>query len=160
MMKTLMAYASKYGCTKRCAEKLAAKLQGQCELFDLKENKVPDLSACDKVIVGSSIYAGNAWKEAKEFCVGNLAALRNKKLGFFICGSQTGAALAQQFDAAYPAELMDKAIVKDCFGGEFHFGKMNFAEKTIVRLIAKTAKDASTVSEEKIDAFAQQMNRA
>lgn len=159
-MKTIIAYASKYGCTKNCAEKLAAKLQGECELFDLKENKAPDLSAFDKVIIGSSIYAGNARKEAKEFCTGNLTTLKNKKLGFFICGSQTGAALTQELDAAYPAELMEKAIVKECFGGEFHFGKMNFAEKTIVKLIAKTTKDTSTISEQKIDAFAQQMNRA
>ncbi len=159
-MKTMIAYASKYGCTKECAERLASKLHGETELFDLKSEKTPDLSAYESVVIGSAVYIGTTQKEAREFCSNNLEALKNKKLGLFICGSQTGDALAQEFKAAYPIELMERAIVKDCFGGTFKFSKMSFMEKTIVKVIAKTNKDTSTVSEEKIEIFAQQMNKA
>lgn len=159
-MKTIIAYASKYGCTKECAEKLASKLQGEIELLDLKSGKAPDLSVYESVIIGSSVYIGTTQKEAREFCSGNLEILKNKKLGLFICGSQTGAALEQEFNAAYPGELMKGAIVKDCFGGVFNFSKMSFMDKTIVKVIAKTNKDTSTLNDEKIEAFARQMNRA
>ena len=53
-MSTLIAYASKYGFTKTCAENLAKKLGDQVELCDLGGNQ-PDLKKYDKVIIGGSI---------------------------------------------------------------------------------------------------------
>ncbi|MDF2592747.1 MAG: flavodoxin [Clostridia bacterium] len=159
-MSILIAYASKHGCTEGCAAKLAQRLGGKVELYNLKSGKAIDISQYDKVIIGSSVYVGKVNKEATEFCNKNLGELINKKLGLFICGSQEGDGLKQELDAAYPQELQSKAIAIECFGGEFTFGKMNFMEKTIVKVISKTNKDTSTIKDDKIDSFAQIMKNA
>jgi menaquinone-dependent protoporphyrinogen oxidase len=159
-MSILIAYASKYGCTEKCATKLAQKFNEQVDLYDMKSGKNIDLAQYDKVIIGSSVYVGKVHKEATEFCTKNLGVLSNKKVGLFICGSQEGDALKQELDAAYPQELKSKAVSVEYFGGEFIFGKMNFMEKTIVKVIAKTNKDTSNIMEDKIDSFAETLKLA
>jgi menaquinone-dependent protoporphyrinogen oxidase len=159
-MSILIAYASKHGCTERCAEKLAQGFDEKVEVYNLKSGKPIDISKYDKVIIGSSVYVGKVQKEATEFCTNNLEALRNKKIGFFICGSQEGEALKQELDIAFPKELQRKAIAVECFGGAFTFNKMNFMEKTIVKVIAKTNKDSSNIKDDKINSFAQIMKSA
>lgn len=159
-MSTLIAYASKHGCTERCAEKLAQGLGDKVELYDLKSGKSIELSQYDKVIIGSSVYVGKVQKEATEFCTKNLDVLGSKKIGLFICGSQEGEALKLELDSAYPQELQAKAIAIDCFGGEFTFSKMNFMEKTIVKVISKTNKDTSNIKDDKINDFMHIMKNA
>lgn len=159
-MGTLIAYASKYGCTERCAEKLAQSLGEKVDLYNLKSGKFLDISQYNKVIIGSSVYVGKVHKEATDFCARNLVELGNKKVGLFICGSQEGEALKQELDAAFPQELQSKAAVIECFGGEYTFSKMNFMEKTIVKMIAKTNKDTSNIKDDKIYSFAQIMKNA
>lgn len=159
-MSILIAYASKYGCTERCAEKLAERLDEKVDLYNLKSGKPLDISQYDKVIIGSSVYVGKVHKEVTEFCTKNLAILGNKKVGLFICGSQEGEALKQELDTAFPQELQSKAIAIECFGGAYVFGKMGFMEKTIVKMIAKTNKDTSTIKDDKIESFAQIMKNA
>ncbi|MDF2889976.1 MAG: flavodoxin [Clostridia bacterium] len=159
-MSILIAYASKHGCTAQCAEMLAEKFDEKVDLYDLRSGKSMDLSQYEKVIVGSSVYVGKVNKEATEFCTNNLEILKNKKIGLFICGSQEGESLKQELAAAYPPELQSKAIILDCFGGAYTFGKMSFMEKTIVKVIAKTNKDTSTIQEDKINSFAQALKNA
>lgn len=158
-MSILIAYASKHGCTEKCATKLAQKFDEQVDLLDLKSGKSIDIAQYDKVIIGSSVYAGKVQKEATEFCTKNQGALDNKKIGLFICGSQEGDALKKQLDTVYPQGLKSKAVSVEYFGGEFNFSKMNFMEKTIVKMIAKTNKDTSNILEDKIDSFAQILKR-
>ena len=159
-MSTLIAYASKHGCTERCAEKLALGLGEKVELYNLKSGKPLDISQYDKVIIGSSVYVGKVNKEATEFCTNNLEELGNKKVGLFICGSQEGEGLKQELSAAFPQELQSKAVVIECFGGEFTFSKMSFMEKTIVKVIAKTNKDTSNIKEDTINSFMHTMQNA
>lgn len=154
-MSILIAYASKHGCTKKCAEMLAQKLNGSVELHDIKSGKAVDLSQYDSVIVGSSVYVGNVHKEVKDFCASNMDVLKNKKLGFFICGMQPEEGAQTELKMAYPGELTEKAAAVDCFGGEFIFKNMSFMEKTIVKMIAKTSKDVSDIKLDKIESFAQ-----
>ena len=159
-MSALIAYASKHGCTERCAKKLAERLDERVDMYNLKSGKPLDISQYDKVIIGSSVYVGKVHKEATEFCTKNLGELGNKIVGLFICGSQEGEALKLELDCAYPQELQSKAVAIECFGGEYTFSKMNFMEKTIVKLIAKTNKDTSNIKDDKIDSFAQIMKNA
>ncbi|HYE09753.1 MAG TPA: flavodoxin domain-containing protein [Patescibacteria group bacterium] len=159
-MSILIAYASKYGCTEQCAEKLAQKFDEKVDLYNLKSAKPIDVAQYEKVIVGSSVYVGRVNKEATEFCTNNLEALKNKKIGLFICGSQEGEPLKQELAAAYPPELQSKAAILECFGGAYTFSKMSFMEKTIVKVIAKTNKDTSTIQEDKINSFAQALKNA
>ena len=159
-MNTLIVYATKYGCTETCAQTLSKKLTGKVELCNLKTGKVPDLSQYDKVIIGSSVYIGQIRKEAKAFCSNHLNVLKEKKLGLFICAMQAEDVIQTELKTSFPQELSDVAIVKECFGGEFILKRMNVLDRFITKKIAKTENDTSKISEESINKFAEQMNKA
>ncbi|MCR4436074.1 MAG: flavodoxin domain-containing protein [Clostridiales bacterium] len=158
-MSILIAYATRHGCVKKCAESLAEKLQGKVELLNLGEKPSVELAPYDTVIIGGSIYAGNIQKEVKDFCAQNLEALKGKKLGLFICCMFEKDVAKKQLENAYPQELLDMAEAKDYFGGELILGNMGFLEKTVVKMVAKAKKDVSNILEENINKFASAINR-
>jgi len=51
-MKTLVLFASRYGCTEKCANMLAEKINGDVEVKDLVKNKKIGLDGYDLVIRG------------------------------------------------------------------------------------------------------------
>jgi len=57
-MNILIAYATKYGCTEKCAAVLSEKLTGKVDLCNLKGGRASDLTQYEKVIIGGSIYMG------------------------------------------------------------------------------------------------------
>lgn len=158
-MNTLIVYGTKYGCTEKCADMLAKKLEGKADIQNLKNMKDIDLSQYDSIIVGGSIYIGRIQKEVSDFCTNNIEALKNKKLGLFICGMQEKE-LQTELNTAFPKELLSAAVVKECFGGQFILKNMSFMDKMVVKMVAKTDKDISNISEAAIDSFAKQMNAA
>jgi len=158
-MKTLLVYSSKYGCTEKCAEILAEKLSGETRLINLKMDKNPDLSGYDSVVVGGPVYIGKINKEVKSFCAKNLDLLRRRRQGLFICCMAEGEQAEDELDAAFPKELLETAIAKDYFGGEFMVTKMNSMDRLIVKKIAKTEKDVSNILTDRIERFARLMNQ-
>ncbi|WBW96698.1 flavodoxin domain-containing protein [Oceanirhabdus sp. W0125-5] len=158
-MKTLIIYGTKHGCTEKCAKILAEKLTGKVELYNLKEKKNLDITLYDKVIIGGSIYIGKIRKEVSQFSMENLNVLKDKKVGLYICGMHEDEVVEKQLNDAFPQELIEKAVAKESFGGEFIIKKMNFLERLIVKKVAKIDKDVSNISDEKIDNFAKVMNR-
>jgi menaquinone-dependent protoporphyrinogen oxidase len=157
-MKTLIIYASKYGCTEKCSNLLKDKLTSEVKIVDMKKEKVPDINLFDNIIIGGSIYMGKIQKRVNEFCLKNNSTLTNKKLGFFICCMGEKDIAEKQIKTSFPEELLSKAIAIEHFGGEFIFGKMNFLERLIIKKISKTSNDKSTISEENINKFAQLIN--
>ncbi len=157
-MSTLIVYASKYGCTERCAKLLSKELNDKVDLINLNNIKVIDFSKYDKVIIGGSIYIGRIQKEVTEFCAKNLDRLKEKRIGLFICGMQEGEMINTELNQNFPSELLKIAEVKSHFGGEFIFNKMNFMEKLIVKKISKLTSDKSNILEDNIYKFAQKMN--
>lgn len=156
-MHTLLVYASKYGCTEKCAKLVSEKLHDNVDMVNLKNEKDIDLSKYDKVIIGGSIYIGRILKEITEFCSKYLNILKDKKIGIFICGMQKDA-IETEINQNFPPEILEIVHVKESFGGEFIFEKMNFWEKTIVKIIAKTNSDISEIQEDNIDKFTNIMN--
>ncbi len=114
-MSTLIAYATKYGFTKTCAELLAKKLDEKADICDLTGNR-PDLTGYDTIILGGSIYAGKIRKPVTRFCTENLNTLKGKKLGLFICGMADGDDARKQFESSFPEELLAVAAAKESFG--------------------------------------------
>jgi menaquinone-dependent protoporphyrinogen oxidase len=157
-MKTLIAYASKYGCTEKCAHLLEKDLNGDVTMLNLKKNSSPNLDSYDTIIIGGSIYISKIQKEVTEFCNKYLSELKEKNIGLFICGMQEKEIIANEIDSNYPPELLEKAVVKEWFGGEFSFEKMNFLEKTIIKKVSKTTASKSDINEDSIRYFAQQFN--
>ncbi|MGC6174661.1 flavodoxin domain-containing protein [Lacrimispora sp. 38-1] len=152
-MSTLIAYATKYGFTKTCAEILAKKLGENVDICDLSRNH-PELMKYDKVIIGGSIYAGKIRKPVMRFCSDNLSTLKVKKLGLFICGMAKEDDVQKQLDSAFPRELLEVCAAKGFFGGECNYDKMNFLEKFIMKKITRSEQSQSRVAEDNITRFA------
>lgn len=156
-MSTLVVYASKYGCTEKCAKMIANELEGEVDLINLRTTRDIDLSKYDKIIVGGSIYIGKIQKEVTAFCSKYLDVLRNKSTGLYICGMQDDA-IETEINSNFPQELLEIAEAKEHFGGEFIFEKMNFMEKMIVKKVSKITSNKSNILENNIHKFAQAMN--
>ncbi|WP_055669093.1 flavodoxin domain-containing protein [Desnuesiella massiliensis] len=157
-MNTLIVYASKYGCTEKCAELLSKELIGKVDIIDLKKVRDIDISKYEKIIIGGSIYVGKIQKEVTEFCSKNLSKLEEKRIGLFICGMQEGDMISAELNQNFNSALIKIADTKECFGGEFIFDKMNFIEKFIVKRVSKVMSNKSNILEDNIHRFAQAMN--
>lgn len=158
-MNTLIVYATKYGCTEKCAELLSKELDGHVDLINLKKVKNVDIVKYEKVIIGGSIYIGKIHKEVTQFCSDHLEQLKNKRIGLFICGMQEGEAIEHEINQNFNAELIERAEAKEYFGGEFNFGKMNFLERFIVKKVSKVTTDRSNILQDHIHRLAQVMNQ-
>lgn len=157
-MKTLIAYATKHGCTEKCAKMLKDELNGQVDLINLeKENKV-DLSLYDQVVIGGSVYAGRIRKPVSHFCLQHLDELNKKRIGLFFCGIAEGEDADKELTSIYPPELLKTAVVKEFFGGEATIDQMNFLEKFIMKKVANVTTDLSKIREDRISDFAKVLN--
>ncbi len=90
-MNILIAYATQYGCTEKCANMLSANLKDDDDLsvsvVDLGSKQKIALSDYGTVIIGGPITAGKINAKVKKFCADNLPELLKKKIGLFICGA-------------------------------------------------------------------------
>lgn len=159
-MKTLIVYATRYGCTEKCAGILAGKLEGEVDLCGLIGGAAVDPAPYDRVIVGGSVYIGKIQKEVGAFCSKNLELLKQKKLGLFICNMREGAEAEAELNSSFPPELLRAAAAKDYFGGAFAVSRMKPMDRFITRTVAKVTEDTSSILAERIDRFARAMNGA
>jgi menaquinone-dependent protoporphyrinogen oxidase len=153
-MKTLIVYTTSHGCTEKCAQMLQQHLNASdTTLINLKKSHLENLDPYEIILIGGSIHAGRIQKKIKSFCQQNLDLLKSKKVGLFLCCMEEGDKAQQQFQTAYPAELISHAAVTSIFGGEFNFEKMNFIEKFMIKKIAKIDKSISKINEATIEEF-------
>lgn len=157
-MNTLIVFSTKHGCTEKCVKILYKELKDNVDLVNLNTSKDTNISKYDKVIIGGSIYIGRIQKEVREFCSKYLEELKEKKIGLFICGMQEGDSINTEINQNFPKELIEMATVIKHFGGEFDFSKMNFFEKLIVKIVAKTSSNKSNILNDNINSFAKTMN--
>jgi menaquinone-dependent protoporphyrinogen oxidase len=158
-MKTLIAYATKYGCTEKCASRIAEEIKGDVELLDLRKTPSVNLADFDTVIIGGSVYIGKMQKAVSEFCSRHIGELRNKRLGLFICGMAEGEAIETELKASFPAELLERAVAKEFLGGEFLVDSMSFFDRLMVKNAAKVTSNVSNILDDKIIKFAQAMKQ-
>ncbi len=156
-MKTAIIYASKHGCTDKCAQNLANELNNHAALINLDLSTDINLNEYNTIIIGGSIHAGAMNRKIKRFIDKNLDLLNSKKTGLFICCMEEGEKALEQFQNAYPETLRNNAIAHGYFGGEFNFDKMNFFEKAIIKKIANTDQNISKINDNNIKDFAQKI---
>jgi menaquinone-dependent protoporphyrinogen oxidase len=155
-MKTAIIYTSKYGTTEKIACSIAEKLKetNGVELFSLKKNAKPNISAFETVILGSSIYAGQASGKMRTFCKANESVLLQKKTALFVCGMEPDKEKQEkELKDAYPEALQNKAIATGFLGGAFIFEKMNLFERMIIKKIAKTTTSVERIDWKSVDEF-------
>ena len=157
-MKNLIVYASTHGCTEKCAKKVGEGLDGESEVIPVRQVKVRDLDAYERILIGGSIHAGRIQKSIRRFCENHIESLLNKKVGLFLCCMEEGESAQKQFDNAYPERLREHAVTTGLFGGKFDFDRMKTVEKFIVKRVAHVEESVSNISDKRIADFIKTMN--
>ena len=155
-MKTAIIYASKHGTTEKVARSIAEKLMetNEVELFSLKKNPNIDISGFETVILGSSVYMGQASGKMKAFCKANEPVLLQKKTGLFVCGMHPDKEQQEkELKDAYAEALREKAAATGFLGGEFLFEQLNFLERLIIKEVAKENSSVHQIDWKAIDSF-------
>ena len=133
-MKTAIIYYSKHGTTERVAHLIGEKLSPEPEYISLKEFYNPDIQDYDRIILGTSIYAGHPGKLMND----------NQEV--------------EQLKNAFPEYLHSNALAEAILGGEFLFNKMNFIEKFVTRKITKVTCSVSNLRYDAITVFLEKLN--
>ena len=137
-MKTLIVYASKYGCTADCAAYLQTKLQGDVTLHDINKGTI-EPSGFDTIIIGGSVYLSKVAKNLRMFCEENLDVLLKKRVGIFLCCALVGEA-GEFLAGNFPAALLGSAVVIKTFGSDARLGNMKFFDKLIIKAVGDFSK--------------------
>ena len=136
-MKTMIIYASRYGLTAEAATEIAARLDGEITTINIARDVMPDLDNDDRIIIGSSIYMGQADKQVRQWVQKNQVILEMKKLGFFLC-----CGLPENFNTyleqAFGAALTSQAATV-CLGGELKTDKMRWMDRFIAGMMTRAA---------------------
>ena len=160
-MKILIAYATRFGTTEKCAGILAGMLREknlEVELVNLKKNIRVKPENYDLVVVGGSFLVFRMNALIKKFVKRNLNTLLNIKTGIFICGSDED--WKNEIKKGFPEELLDKAVAKGYFGYEFNLDKMNPMFRNMVQKALKTTEPVSKINTENIRKFAEEILEA
>lgn len=158
-MKTLITYSTNHGCTQKTAIKLKELLGGTTQLINLNHEPNPNILNYDRIIIGGSIHAGRIQRNVKHFCTKNMATLKAKEVGLFICCMEEGEKARIQFNDAFPESLQRHAKATACFGGEFDFDKMTIFQKLIIKKVAKIETNTSKIDHESIRSFSKKMDK-
>ncbi len=156
-MKTVIIYATKHGCTDKCAYTLANEMEINATVVNLETERNINITEYETVIIGGSIHAGMLNKKVKSFIDKNLDILSKKKLGLFLCCMYEGEKALEQFQNVFPEIIRNRAVAHGLFGGEFDFDKMNFLEKAIVKKVANVEHSMSNINYANIKAFAEKI---
>jgi len=157
-MKILIAYATRFGTTEKCAGMLAELLRENkydVELADLKKDKKVKLENYDLVVVGGSFLIARMNAFVKKFVKRNLITLLNKKIAIFMCGADEN--WEDEIKKGFPEELLDKAVVKGYFGYEMNWDKMNTMFRNMMQKASKTTEPVSKINTGNIKKFAEKV---
>ncbi len=158
-MKTLVAYASKYGTTRKCAEAIADRLPGGADLIDLRHDKLGSLDGYDSVIVGGPIYAGKVMSAVPAFCERNREVLLDRVVGLFICCLYEGETALTELDEAFPPWLNAHAVVRTAVGGAIDYAALGLVDRYLAKKIAHISGDIRTVRDDELSAIASTVER-
>lgn len=156
-MKTLVAFASRQGCSEKSARLIQRMLGSECDIVDLDIESDINFSPYETVVIGGPIYYGRMRASVRYFCESNLPALLTRRIGLYICCMQSGEVALQELRNAYPAELLAHAAASGIFGGEIHMERISFVERFIVRAVVRTDYSITTFSEERVMRFLKQL---
>jgi len=160
-MKILIAYATKYGTTEKCAGILAEQLEEkghEVDLVDLKKEKKVDPSDYDIVATGGSFIAFRMNSRVRKFVNKNLKILLDMKTAVFMCGADED--WEKEIKKGFPEELLEKAVTKGYFGFEMNWDKMNPMVRGMMQKAYKSTDPISKINEENIKTFADELTKS
>ena len=138
-MKLLIAYATKTGTTKECAEELATHFSShEVVLADLEKDS-PVLSDFDVAVIGSNVRAGKINRGAKRFLEENAQVLSRMPFGLYLCCCMNDSA-DTYFQKNVSASLLSASVANLCFGGEIKMERQKGLDKLIMRIALASVK--------------------
>ena len=135
-MKILIAYVTKTGTTKECAERLATHFEFHDVTLVNLEEQTPDLADFDAVVIGSNVRANKTHKRVKEFLTQNRETLAKMRYALYICCCMSDQA-EFYFKKNYDAALMEGALACLCFGGEMKMERQQGIDKMIMKIVLR-----------------------
>lgn len=151
-MKTLIAYASRYGTSEKVAHLLMDRLPGDVHVQDVVDQAEVNWSTVDHVIVGSSIRMGKIQDEMTAWLHSNESELLKRPLGLYLCaGTPTAAERERELETAYREPLRAHAYFVEVVGNGYDFERMGFLDKAIVRMMAKQTVSSLNLDEAMLD---------
>lgn len=161
-MRTAIIYYSKYGTTQKVAEMIQARMvTDTVTMINIQKEQMMDidLSIYNRIIIGTSVYAGSSKKRFKKFCTDNyLSLFAQKEIGLFLCGMEPDSMKQQaEIEHSFPDELLRHSKARGFMGGEFLMDKMNIVERVIIKKIAKTSISVSAINEQAVNEFVSKM---
>jgi len=161
-MKTLIAYATKYGTAKKCAEKITRHLPMGADLLQIEKGTAANLNAYDLVVVGTPIYMGRPLKVVKPFCERHMDALVARRVALYMCCIQDQEkSVNDQFALAFPQKLRKHALAMALLGGEVYPESLKFFDGLIMKIVTSSQpkelrmKPVSSLVEERFARFAE-----
>ncbi|MCL2454446.1 MAG: flavodoxin domain-containing protein [Micrococcales bacterium] len=156
-MTTVVVYASRYGSTGAIAHHIAKQLGPDADAFDLADGD-PDLSDYDLVVLGTPVYTGQPLPLMTRFA--GSTALDGKQVALFVSGMETDPAKRDvETKAAFPSELVDRAVAVGYLGGRLLFSRMGITDRFAIKRIAnvKTKTDIDAIDRDAIDRLVSQI---
>lgn len=157
-MKILIAYATRFGTTEKCAKILAEKIKtesNEVDVLDLKKNKNIDPADYDIAVIGGSFVAFRMNSNVKKFVKRNIDKLLKMKTGIFMCGADEE--WQKEIKKGFPEELLEKAMVTGYFGYEMNWDKMNPMVRGMMQKATKTTEPVSKINTDNIEEFAERI---
>ncbi len=159
-MNVLIAYASYYGSTERCAYKIKEKLKYVSSIVNVSYSGATKLQDYDSVIIGSPIRIGRIHKALKKFLETNKTALAEKSIYLFLCGLDTS--IPDGIMKDIPDEIKDKIVFTSLLGGEIVKDSLSGFEKMGIEMMEKKLKtdfsNLKTIDDNKIEEFIGKIN--
>jgi len=158
-MTTAIIYATHHGTTAKVAKLIAEKSgDAAIDLFNLQQNKSPDISHYDRIIIGGSIHMGTVQKRLKKFCEQNMELLLTKQMGLFLSSMEQEEKGWNEFNLAFPEALRNHSASNALTGYECLIEKMNFIEKMMIKKITGYSQSFSKINNESIETFVNKLN--
>ena len=149
-MKVLIAYASRNGVTKKCAEMLSSFLPSPIErdVVDLCKN-TPDLCGYDAVVIGGAVRGARFDKRIQAFFKANKKELSSLPFAVYICCGFSHR-YEEYRDILIPRGLSVSLGVHH-FGGELKPDKLRGFDKLVVRSMRKSIREADFEDDDLLD---------
>ena len=160
-MKILIAYSSKTGTAKKCAELLSTELKNHnVSVVDLSNN-APDPSDFDISVIGGSIRMGKLDKRTKAYISENKEKLMQETAFYFICNGFHDET-ETYFKKNFSREILSAAQFYDSFGGEMRIADQKGLDKLILKMVISANEEEDdfvfpTILTEAIGRFAQKI---
>lgn len=159
-MRILIAFATRYGTTGKCAGMLGEILKKKgydVDIVDLKKNRKVNPGDYDIAAVGGSFMMFRMNSIVRRFVNSNLKTLLNMRTGIFMCGADDS--WEEEIKKGFPEELLEKAIAKGYFGFEMLWDRMAPLFRSMMQKAYKTTEPVSKINEENIKKFAANLTK-